>query len=140
MSEQRTDHSYGIVPVLRSGDGVLLAMVHHLTGHWGFPKGHPEPGETPLETARRELREELGITPVSVEEGRPLEDIYSFERNGVVYKKTVTLWIGYVKDQTATPLEAELQGVRWITPKEAQQLVFPGQQPLIAEIERRVLG
>ena len=31
-------------------------------GHWGFPKGHVEPGETEEETARREILEETGLT------------------------------------------------------------------------------
>ncbi len=32
-------------------------------GHWGFPKGHTEEGETELMTARREIFEETGLSP-----------------------------------------------------------------------------
>ena len=35
-------------------------------GHWDFPKGHVEDGETELQTALRELAEETGITDVEV--------------------------------------------------------------------------
>ena len=31
-------------------------------GHWDFPKGHIEGSETEMETARRELEEETGIS------------------------------------------------------------------------------
>lgn len=31
-------------------------------GHWGFPKGHTEEGETEEETARREILEETGLS------------------------------------------------------------------------------
>ncbi len=31
-------------------------------GHWGFPKGHIEDGETEEETARREIFEETGLS------------------------------------------------------------------------------
>ena len=30
-------------------------------GYWGLVKGHVEPGETELETARREIYEEVGL-------------------------------------------------------------------------------
>jgi len=36
-------------------------------GVWSIPKGMNEPGEEPLETARREFREELGFDPGAVE-------------------------------------------------------------------------
>lgn len=51
--------------------GVLLydpeaetLLLGHSTGnkHWDIPKGVQEPGETPIETALRELAEETGIT------------------------------------------------------------------------------
>lgn len=32
-------------------------------GHWGFPKGHVEKNETELQTAKREIFEETGLTP-----------------------------------------------------------------------------
>ena len=32
-----------------------------LQGHWDFPKGHVDKGETEIETATRELEEETGI-------------------------------------------------------------------------------
>jgi predicted NUDIX family NTP pyrophosphohydrolase len=36
-------------------------------GVWSIPKGMNEPGEAPIDTARREFREELGIDPGPVE-------------------------------------------------------------------------
>lgn len=40
--------------------GVLL--VQYRDGTWTFPKGHLEPGETPVQTALREVLEETGVT------------------------------------------------------------------------------
>jgi mutator protein MutT len=36
-------------------------------GHWVFPGGRADPGETPLETALREAEEEIGLTPDRLE-------------------------------------------------------------------------
>ncbi len=42
-------------------DGRHLLVVWHPNGHYGFPKGHVEPGETPEQAAIREVREETGL-------------------------------------------------------------------------------
>jgi 8-oxo-dGTP diphosphatase len=33
----------------------------HIAGHWGFPSGNIEPGETPEQCLKRELEEEFTI-------------------------------------------------------------------------------
>lgn len=40
---------------------IILNKKGNATGHWGFPKGHIEPGESEYETATREIREEVGL-------------------------------------------------------------------------------
>lgn len=59
----------GAIAVLVDGDRVLLAQRSKSPdrGLWGFPGGHVEPGETALEAARRELREETGLEARAVE-------------------------------------------------------------------------
>lgn len=41
--------------------GDFLLIQHSDTGKWGFPAGLIEPGETPVEAIRREIREETGL-------------------------------------------------------------------------------
>lgn len=38
-----------------------ILMIKHNVGHWSFPKGHVEKGETEFETAIRETKEETNI-------------------------------------------------------------------------------
>ena len=46
--------------VIIDGDQVLL-IKNKRSLHWSFPKGHMERGESPLQTALREIREETGL-------------------------------------------------------------------------------
>ena len=56
--------SYGVV-VLDGREKVLLVRqlekAGHITGTYGLPAGRPEEGESPEETAQRELEEETGL-------------------------------------------------------------------------------
>ncbi len=52
------DFSYGSV-VYRRGTVLEYLLVNHAgPGHWDFPKGHPNAGEEPEQTAMREVLEE----------------------------------------------------------------------------------
>ena len=46
----------------------LLLLKHRFGGHWSFPTGHVESGETECETALREVKEETGLT-IDLQEG-----------------------------------------------------------------------
>jgi mutator protein MutT len=51
-----------IAVVIRNGHALLVQRSKSPDrGLWGFPGGHVEPGETALEAAVRELREETGV-------------------------------------------------------------------------------
>lgn len=48
----------------------LFLLLHYPSGHFDFPKGHVEAGETEEEALRRETEEETGITDLHVFPGR----------------------------------------------------------------------
>lgn len=109
------DFSCGVVPC-RVVDGTReFLLVQHKAGHWAFPKGHPEAGETHLETARRELAEETGISRVKLDEAKAFEEVYTFtKRSGKQVRKKVLYFVGEVGAGHSVRLqEAEVSDYAW---------------------------
>ncbi len=59
----KTDKSFGVVLIrMESGKPLVLVVqerwdaIKEEAGHWGLPKGHPNSGESPEQTALRELQ------------------------------------------------------------------------------------
>jgi 8-oxo-dGTP pyrophosphatase MutT (NUDIX family) len=65
--------------VLAGREYLLLLSAH---GPWEFPKGKLEPGETTLQAALRELREEAGLGHVNVVPGFTRQITYHFRCRG----------------------------------------------------------
>ena len=62
MNPLRKEKSCGaLVYRTKNGEVELLLLKHRFGGHWSFPKGHVEEGETEVETALREVREEADV-------------------------------------------------------------------------------
>lgn len=56
------EKSCGAVVYRHYGDTVeYLTVKSKAFGHWGFPKGHVEEGESEQESAKREVLEETGL-------------------------------------------------------------------------------
>ncbi|OJY42739.1 MAG: coenzyme A pyrophosphatase [Pseudonocardia sp. 73-21] len=78
-------------------DGLIFLLTRRATtlrghpGQWALPGGRAEPGESPGETARRELSEELGLTLGPDAELGLLDDYAT--RSGYVITPVV-LWAG----------------------------------------------
>jgi 8-oxo-dGTP pyrophosphatase MutT (NUDIX family) len=127
--ETRGDKSFGVVPVFKDAEGgFLFCLIQHAEGHWGFPKGHPDVGESEQETAKRELREETGVSLVDLKDKFFIEK-YTFEKKGVVHDKSVKYFLGFVTSIETTTLDnfkKEIPELKWVNYKEAKQLItFP---------------
>src|SRR3954447_17407509 len=122
--------SYGGV-VLR-GDELLVITP---TGKrvTGLPKGGMEAGETPEQSAAREVREENGIEATVIE---PLGDVrYTYRRGGRLVRKTVPFFLcEYVRGSTADH-DLEVDNARWISLASAREaLSYPGERALIERL------
>ncbi len=80
---------------------VLLLRVYN---YWDFPKGVVEPGEDPLTTARREVREETGIEDLEFRWGEEFIETEPYSKNKVARYYLATSPAAMVK----LPVSAEL--------------------------------
>ena len=70
--------NYRYVVILSCYDGRILLSRHKDRDTWETQRGHIEPGESPLEAAKRELYEESGADIYNI---KPLCDYWAGEEN-----------------------------------------------------------
>ena len=98
-----------IVPTRRAADGSRVLAL---------PKGHVDPGESSIEAATREVREETGIVAEPVCELG--ESRYWYRRDGRTIGKSVVFYLfSYVEGDTADH-DDEVEEVRWIGLQQAR--------------------
>jgi 8-oxo-dGTP pyrophosphatase MutT (NUDIX family) len=110
-----------IVPTRRAADGTRVLSL---------PKGHVDPGETPVQAAQREVREEAGIVAEPVRELG--ESRYWYRRDGRTIGKSVYFYLfKYLGGDTADHDE-EVEEARWLPLKEAaKQLAYPAEREMV---------
>ncbi len=120
---KKLDQAFGIVPILRQEDGDRVLLIQHWAGHWGFPKGHADPGETAIDTARREFEEETGIVAYTVLDDVSFVEQYSFVQDQVTIDKTVTYFPAFVTSDNVVCQEKEIKSYAWLTFDQAQERI-----------------
>jgi len=84
-------------------------------GYWGFPKGHIEEGEKPIEAALREVSEETGFTVIAESNSKPIsETTYTYVWENQEVDKTVWYYQmdiveAFVKEPDDEVLEVSLK-------------------------------
>ena len=100
-------------------EGKVLLVYEKRRDFWDFPKGHMEAGETELDTARREVREEVGLE-VTIDESKRYTLSY-IVRNEI--DKTVVLYAARPVTDNLTLQESGIENARWCDPAEALELL-----------------
>lgn len=95
-------------------DGKVI-LVQETEGHWGFPKGHVEKGETDIETAKREIREEINLE-VEIDENKKYELNYMTPKGN---EKTVILFMAHISGGIFKAQETEVKNAKWFPLDEA---------------------
>lgn len=131
------DFSCGVIPYRVVDDTREFLLVQHKAGHWAFPKGHPEKGESELETALRELEEETGISRVKIDKQGIFDEQYVFtKRSGKKVRKNVRYYLGEVSAGHSVKLQAsEVSDYAWADAKQTRKrLSFDEGRALLDEV------
>lgn len=116
------DQAFGIVPVLQRHDDYCFLILQHNAGHWGFPKGHAESKEAPLETACREFEEETGIIHYDAIH-QPFVEQYHFTKHGKTIHKTVTYFPAFVYSEQVIHQVEEIKDFAWLGYQDALKTI-----------------
>ena len=92
------------------GNTELLLIKHSAGGHWSFPKGHVEAGETEQQTALREVMEE---THIEVDLDPTFRQVVTYSPKRDV-KKDVIYFLGRAKNFDYIPQEEEIAQIKWV--------------------------
>jgi len=99
------------------------SKIHHAE-YWNFPKGHIEKGESEVEGAVREIREETGIKTLKFIPGFRLAETYFYWRKNKRGKKEsvfkIVIWrMAEVPYGTKVKISREHEAFGWFSGKEA---------------------
>lgn len=114
----KSEHSFGIIPLRQN----KVFLIKHLAGHWGFPKGRAIEGESPLQTAERELFEETGLRVEKLLQETPIEEHYECTKEGEQIQKQVTYFLAAVAGDLKLQAEEILEG-KWFSLEEASDVL-----------------
>jgi bis(5'-nucleosidyl)-tetraphosphatase len=129
--------SFGIIPLRKNKKGLWeIFIVRHRAGHWAIPKGKSIDGETPFETARRELREETALVVDRLLCEDPFFEHYFFLRGHETVEKTVGYFLAEVSGEEKLQPE-EIQEAKWVLIFDAPALVtFPEIRKLLEKVQK----
>lgn len=114
------EQCYGVIVVLKGEQNKFLMLEREETKNdWTFAKGHAEEGETPKETAMRELEEETGIKEIEILDLPLIHEEYEIVSHSEKRLKINDYFIGFVKDKDVKIEKEEIQSYKWVTFEEA---------------------
>lgn len=126
--------------IVRRGDGGWLTLMLRAYRNWDFPKGLCEPGESPLEAAVREVREESGIEALHFDWGERFTETGPYSRGKtaryyLARTEQVAVRMG-ISPETGRPEHHES---RWVDFDDAYDLAAPRVRGVV-QWAREVIG
>ena len=126
--------SCGFVVYKRVGNENYYLIIKSLNGDVGFPKGHMESGESELETAIRELKEETGVDVKAIQ-GFRRQIEYELRRVPDTIKQSV-YFLGECTSDNIVCQEAEVAEASFLSYENSiKMLTFEETKNILKEAE-----
>jgi 8-oxo-dGTP pyrophosphatase MutT (NUDIX family) len=125
--------------VIHRGTGEVFLLHYRDEDRWALPKGHVDPGESLVEAAGREVREETGFREVEL--GPEIAEVsYRFynAHRGVNIHKTSVYFLASTDETQSTP-EPIFDRAAWVSLAQAmQQVPFETDREVLARAQARI--
>jgi 8-oxo-dGTP pyrophosphatase MutT (NUDIX family) len=119
------------------GNLQILLIKHVNSGHWSFPKGHVENGETEEETARREIMEETNVD-VTIDTTFRETVSYSPKKDT---SKVVVYFLARAKSFSYIPKLDEISEVKWVDIDLARNiLTYDNDKSIVTKAKSAIKG
>lgn len=130
--------------VLRgAGEGLRVLVLRRAAGRtragaWEIVHSTIEPGETPVQTSRRELKEETGLTPVSLYNLSRTEAFYQHDTDVLA---VIPVFAAFVAEGAPVTIADEHDAYEWLTPADAgARLAWPRERRALEDVLSMVGG
>lgn len=115
----RHEKSCGAIIFIELDKNRHFLVLQHRGGHWDFPKGHVEIGESEEQTAIREVKEETDID-IAIIPGYREEISYS---PGKGVQKSVAFFVARALSDAIKVQAKEISAFRWLPYQDARSLL-----------------
>jgi ADP-ribose pyrophosphatase YjhB (NUDIX family) len=107
-------------------EGRVLVVNQHGNA-WSLPKGHVDPGETLEETAKREVKEESGVSQLEFIKKLGTYERYRIGKDGIGEDtsslKEITFFLCTSSQKELKPEDPENPEARWVEIEEVEELL-----------------
>lgn len=129
--EKRQLSAGGIV-VKGEKENLRILLIKDRFGHWTWPKGHIEKGETPPQAALREIREETGLGTLEIIKEIGRQEYWFTQDEKKIFKTVYVFIVKTLKNEELKIQTSEIQDARWYSPKDALKTIeYEGSRQLL---------
>lgn len=104
-------------------NNIEILLLQDMKDRWTIPKGHVEPGETPRQTAEREIQEETGLKKVKVMNWLGKINFRYRRQNSLILMTTHIYLVQALGDTNDYQKEDIMKGIKWMNYSEALDVI-----------------